>query len=79
MTILKRRTNQYYYGNDASKDYFANLRSMGAAKVIFLSDGNGHICEEIPTCRKPADVALQYRRDTVYLCADGYRRLQEMK
>ena len=79
MTLLKKRPNQYYYGNSPSHDYFANLRSMGTPRVTHLTDGNGHVCEEIPLCRKPATVMLQYAHETVYLCADGYKRLQEMK
>lgn len=74
MTITKK-TNTYYYGNDARRDYFANLRALGKPlRVIELSENNGHVCEEMPICRHPAAVTLVFAHEIVNLCKQAHDR-----
>ena len=67
------------HGRPAGKDYLNNLRKMQLIRVIELSENNGHVCEEMPTCRHQAVVTLVFAHEIVNLCADAYKRYKGAK
>ena len=67
------------HGRPPADDYFRNLRNMKLVRVIELSKDNGHICEEMPTCRHQAAVTLVFAHEIVNLCAEAYKRYKGAK
>lgn len=67
------------HGRPPGDDWMRQMWGMGKATEIWLSKDNGHICEAIPVCHKPAVVTLKFTHETVNLCREAYERYRGKK
>ena len=67
------------HGRPAADDWLRQMWGMGKATEIWLSKDNGHICEAIPVCHKPAVVTLKFTLDVVNLCQTHHEKYKGRK